>query len=91
MPRNKLSHTIPSKILTIIAVVLASVLLVGCVTQEVTRRADWETDFHDIHFINHRLGWVVGDNGLIVHSRDGGKTWQQQETLIEGDFNSTSI
>jgi len=25
-----------------------------------------------------RLVWAVGDGGLIVHSRDGGVTWQQQ-------------
>ena len=72
----------------ILLVTLVSVLLAGCVTQEITRKADWETDFYDIHFVNHRYGWIVGDNGLIVHTKDGGQTWRQQATEIEGDFNA---
>ena len=88
MPRTKLTYLILSNFLSMTALVFVISLFAGCVTKEITRRADWETDFHDIHFINHRLGWVVGDAGLIVHTNDGGKTWQRQETLIDGDFNS---
>jgi photosystem II stability/assembly factor-like uncharacterized protein len=34
--------------------------------------------FNDIHFINNQEGWVVGDNGIIGHTTDGGFTWNDQ-------------
>ena len=55
------------------------ILFNGCVKMEATRKADWETHFTDLHFVNHKLGWIVGEKGLIVHTADGGKTWKQQE------------
>ncbi|MDT9001689.1 YCF48-related protein [Paucibacter sp. APW11] len=32
----------------------------------------------DVKFANAKVGWVVGDSGLILKTQDGGKTWQQQ-------------
>lgn len=32
----------------------------------------------DIHFPTPELGWAVGHEGVILHSRDGGKTWVKQ-------------
>ncbi|MYG05989.1 hypothetical protein F4167_05115, partial [Candidatus Poribacteria bacterium] len=54
-------------------------LINGCVKMEATRKADWETHFTDLHFVNHRQGWIVGEGGLIAHTADSGKTWKQQE------------
>ena len=51
----------------------------GCVKMEATRKADWESHFTDLYFVNHKQGWVVGEKGLIIHTADGGKTWKQQE------------
>ena len=34
--------------------------------------------FNDIHFINNQEGWVVGDNGVIGHTTDGGAGWATQ-------------
>lgn len=31
-----------------------------------------------LHFVDVRLGWVVGEKGLIAHTEDGGKTWVMQ-------------
>lgn len=31
-----------------------------------------------VHFIDAKEGWTVGDEGLILHSIDGGKTWEEQ-------------
>ncbi len=31
-----------------------------------------------IHFPTPEKGWAVGHDGLILHSSDGGKTWQKQ-------------
>ncbi len=30
---------------------------------------------HDVYFTNNTNGWVVGDNGLILVTTDGGTTW----------------
>ena len=60
-------------------------LLVGC-TQEATRKADWETHFTDIHFVNSTYGWIVGEKGFIVHTNNGGKTWNRQEVGTEEDL-----
>ena len=79
----------PKNYATPIAIALllcALTVLNGCVRREATRKADWETHFTDIHFVNAKLGWIVGLEGLIIHTKDGGKTWQQQETDITGDF-----
>ena len=55
------------------------ILFNGCVKMEATRKADWETHFTDLHFVNHKQGWIVGEQGLIIHTADGGETWKQQE------------
>ena len=47
-------------------------LLIGC-RQEVTRKADWEANFTDLHFADAERGWIVGEKGLIIHTKDGGK------------------
>lgn len=31
-----------------------------------------------VHFVNERLGWAVGHNGVVLHSADGGASWQRQ-------------
>ena len=55
-----------------------STLLLGC-KEEVTRKADWETHFTDLHFVNAKLGWIVGLEGLIIHTDDSGLTWKKQK------------
>jgi len=32
-----------------------------------------------IQFVNQNIGWIVGDEGLIIKSTDGGSTWFEQE------------
>ena len=61
-----------------------AVLLIGC-TQEATRKADWETHFTDLHFVNPQYGWIVGEKGFIIHTNNGGKTWNRQEVGTEED------
>jgi photosystem II stability/assembly factor-like uncharacterized protein len=35
---------------------------------------------YDINFINNNIGWVVGSNGTILHTRDSGKNWVRQKS-----------
>lgn len=37
------------------------------------------TDLFDIFFIDSLDGWVVGNNGTLLHSIDGGNTWNEQQ------------
>jgi len=34
--------------------------------------------FRPIHFKDSSLGWLVGDQGVIYASKDGGKSWTRQ-------------
>jgi len=42
----------------------------------------WQADAEltDVFFINENLGWVVGESGTTLRTRDGGNTWNAQET-----------
>lgn len=38
-----------------------------------------------VQFIDPNTGWIVGEFGKIYHTKDGGKTWtEQQESLLKG-------
>ncbi len=37
-------------------------------------------DLSDIFFINYTTGWVVGDEGIVLHTVDGGASWAIQDT-----------
>jgi photosystem II stability/assembly factor-like uncharacterized protein len=50
---------------------------------------DWEwqystttEDLNDVHFINHDKGLAVGNNGIIINTTDGGKTWYQRDSRV---------
>lgn len=35
-----------------------------------------------VTFINHQLGWAVGDRGVIWHTKNGGQHWQRQVSPV---------
>ena len=35
-----------------------------------------------IHFPDGKNGWAVGDEGMIIHTTDGGKTWMTQKSPV---------
>ena len=39
-----------------------------------------DAGIHAVQFIDQAEGWAVGDDGVIWHSIDGGKTWERQKT-----------
>ena len=61
-------------------------LLIGCVKKEITRIADWQTHFTDIHFVDAKHGWIVGHQGWILHTADGGANWEKQTVHTNEDF-----
>lgn len=44
---------------------------------------------HDVHFFDQKNGLVVGDNGLIITTEDGGKTWKKKEINTQPQANAT--
>jgi len=49
---------------------------------------------YDIDFIDEKNGWIVGDGSVIIHTKDGGDSWQLQlcpaeEILWAVDFIDT--
>lgn len=38
--------------------------------------AEDDAALHDIQFVGDRLGWAVGDRGVIWKTTDGGRSWQ---------------
>ncbi len=41
-----------------------------------------------VFFIDHREGWSVGDEGLILHTLNGGRSWERQQTGVRGSLRS---
>jgi photosystem II stability/assembly factor-like uncharacterized protein len=41
-----------------------------------------------IYFVNKQQGWVVGKDGIILHSTDGGITWRKQNSHTDEMLNS---
>ena len=35
-------------------------------------------DMFATHFVSESRGWAVGDNGTVLHTRDGGQNWSEQ-------------
>src|SRR6266852_4001877 len=42
-------------------------------------------------FIDHKEGWVVGDEGVILHTLNGGQTWQRQATGLRSSLRSVNF
>ncbi len=63
------------------------VLIFGVVAigraHEVSEAMRGDAQLADACFINAALGWVVGDRGVIWHTADGGKHWEQQSSLVD--------
>ncbi len=37
-----------------------------------------EPNLNAVHFSTPEIGWIVGEFGLVLHTRDGGQTWVSQ-------------
>jgi photosystem II stability/assembly factor-like uncharacterized protein len=48
--------------------------------------ADLEGHMKAIHFVDEKNGWAAGDYGIIVATRDGGKSWQKLQSPVSSDL-----
>lgn len=47
-----------------------------------------DADLRDIYFLNKNLGWVVGDDGTILRTENGGEEWIQLNSGVHERLNS---
>src|SRR3979411_1828038 len=48
-----------------------------------------DTTLHAWQFVDSgKEGWAVGDEGVILHTIDGGKTWERQATGVRASLRS---
>ena len=74
-----------------VAVALALCCLQVQANWEAIQRPDWKNDYRDAVFLDYRLGWVVGRQGTIAHTKDGGFTWQAQQSNVAHDLHSITM
>src|SRR3954447_13123186 len=43
---------------------------------------------HAVQFVDPRVGWAVGDDGVVWHTLDGGGTWEPQPTFTRASLRS---
>ena len=70
---------------SILALLIGCVIFLGC--SQDTSKFEWQqvnsgTDTHlyGVHFVDAKLGWAVGTDGIVLSSKDGGKTWSGSDT-----------
>ncbi len=47
-----------------------------------------EATLNDVHFVDHDIGFAVGDHGLILRTSDGGRHWHRVATSSHADLES---
>ncbi len=39
-----------------------------------------------LQFVDEKEGWAAGDDGIVLHTIDGGKTWERQFSGTRASF-----
>ena len=42
--------------------------------------------FNSVQFISEKEGWIIGDSGIILHTSDSCKNWEQQDSGVSYDL-----
>lgn len=92
---NEIGLLFGSPGLAIAAMNLSRIILVSvlCIFLSQTVFADWVKQesgtlawLHSIYFVDDDNGWIVGSNGTLLSTRDGGRTWQKEKTKTGDTF-----
>jgi photosystem II stability/assembly factor-like uncharacterized protein len=71
---------------------VALALVAGTLLAPAASSADlgaWDdAALHAVQFVDRSEGWAVGDDGVIWHSVDGGKTWERQPSGVRASLQS---
>jgi photosystem II stability/assembly factor-like uncharacterized protein len=66
----------------IVCLVWSACFLPAAYCTEPTPRED-DANLRDVHFVGTKAGWVVGDQGVIWHTDDGGQHWSLQNSPVK--------
>ena len=50
---------------------------------ETVSESKWQASFSDVFFVDAQHGWIVGSSATILHTNDGGTTWNQQPLPLD--------
>jgi photosystem II stability/assembly factor-like uncharacterized protein len=63
-----------------------------CILPGVTRAADLpqfaDAPLRAVQFVDANEGWAAGDDGVILHTIDGGETWERQPSGVRASLRS---
>ncbi len=67
-------------------------LLAGVALASGTRAGDpaafEDAPLHAVQFVDRNEGWAAGDDGVVWHTLDGGKSWERQITGVRASLRS---
>ncbi len=46
-----------------------------------------DSSLHSVYFVDRNSGWIVGNNGTILHTSDGGDSWNEQNSNSTENLN----
>ncbi len=55
-------------------------------TWQLVRESSEDVYYSSLHFADRNNGWAVGDSGTILHTGDGGNTWEYQQSGTQNDL-----
>lgn len=55
----------------------------GVEREEIPHEKEIDPSLNGVFFRNDRLGWVVGEFGIVYRTRDGGETWEPLDSGVE--------
>ena len=73
----------------------AALLLASCAAGARAQVSGWSggrqgiagKDLNAVYFLDSKRGWVAGDGGLLLRTRDGGQHWSRQNVPTKAAFN----
>ena len=80
---------LPTCVIALLFCLLPSMLLAQAWQTLNASTLSWR--FEDMYFVDESNGWVVDGGGQILHTNDGGETWNQQYLNSEHYFRSVEF
>ena len=66
----------------IVCLIWSACFLPAAFSAEPTPRED-DANLRDVQFVGTKIGWAVGDQGVIWHTGDGGHHWSLQHSPVK--------
>lgn len=81
----KTNNMLKSKLNLLCGALLIAVQTVSQVAWQ-NQTSGTTNDLHDVQFIDSQTGWVVGENGTILKTTNGGTSWSSQTSGLSQDL-----